>query len=100
MLIVSASRSAAKSVVARKRPAVTADRMSFSGTSGMRFAPRHGVDLRAIDVDADRVEARAREFDDEREADVPETDDGRRRGSRFELDQQVACKAVHTKRLL
>ena len=76
MLMVSSAATAPKSVVARSRPA--GDELRDLGgrhVGDVRRARVDRVDLPRVEVDADGVEAGARELDGERQTDVAEADD-------------------------
>ena len=76
MLTVSSVSTTAKSVVARRRLSRTSARDLLRRHVGdVRLAAVDRVDLPGVEIDADGLEAGARELDGERQADVAEPDD-------------------------
>ena len=55
----------------------------------VRLAAIDGVDLPAVEIDADRLEARASQLHGERQADIPEADDSRAGTTRGNAIEQV-----------
>src|SRR4051794_35332535 len=85
MLIVSSSRTMAKSVVASSRPFDRSAWTSAVATSGIGSAVVDRLHLAWIEVDPRRVEARLAQFDGQRQADVAEADDAGTRTTRANL---------------
>ena len=99
MLTVSSLAITAVSVVARADRAVGTRRHPPIGTSRMYDSPLlMAADLSRVEVDADRVEAGAGEFDRERQADVAEADDANAGGAGGQLLEECLGQAADGER--